>query len=389
MTTELRPLGVLCNIQCSYCYQNPQRAAGNIHKSYDLELMKSALEKEGRPFILFGGEPLLLPMEDLEELWAWGLKRFASNAVQTNGTMIGDGHIVLFKKYKVHVGISIDGPDELNDARFGGSQRATRRATAKTEAAIDRLLANQIVPGLIVTLHRLNADGTKLHRMNEWFAALDAKGIQTVRLHILESDNDRVRKAYSLSTAENIEAFLNFARLERSLPKLRFDVFEDMRQMLLGNDAGATCVWTGCDPYTTQAVRGVEGFGQRSNCGRTNKDGIDFLKTEAVGFERSLALYQTDQSVGGCRDCRFFLMCKGQCPGTAINGDWRNRSEHCEVWKSLFSFFENELIEAGHCPISSHPHRRELEQKMLQAWIYGSNPTISSLMSDAERPQRV
>jgi radical SAM protein with 4Fe4S-binding SPASM domain len=384
MTTELRPLGVLCNIQCAYCYQNPQRDAGNTCKSYDLEQMKSALQKEGGPFTLFGGEPLLLPMADLEELWAWGLEHFGGNGLQTNGTMIGDAHIALFKKYKVHVGISIDGPDELNDARFSGSHNATRRATAKTEAAIDRLLANQIVPSLIVTLHRLNGDKTKLHRMNEWFAALDAKGIRAVRLHVLESENDSVRKTYALSMAENTDAFLNFARLERSLPKLRFDVFEDMRQMLLGNDADVTCVWTGCDPFTTQAVRGVEGFGQRSNCGRTNKDGIDFLKTDAVGFERYLALYQTDQSVGGCRDCSFFLMCKGQCPGTSIDGDWRNRSEYCDVWKSLFSYFENELIEAGHRPASRHSRRRELEKKMLQAWMQGSNPTISSLMSETE-----
>jgi hypothetical protein len=28
--TELRPLGVACNIQCQYCYQNPQRDAGNL-----------------------------------------------------------------------------------------------------------------------------------------------------------------------------------------------------------------------------------------------------------------------------------------------------------------------------------------------------------------------
>ena len=68
MTIELRPLGVLCNIQCTYCYQNPQRDAGNIRKSYDLELMKSALEEQGGPFILFGGEPLLLPMKDLGTL---------------------------------------------------------------------------------------------------------------------------------------------------------------------------------------------------------------------------------------------------------------------------------------------------------------------------------
>ena len=84
-------------------------------------------------------------------------------------------------------------------------------------------------------------------------------------------------------------------------------------------------------------MQGIEGTDQRSNCGRTNKDGIDFVKSDREGFERYLALYYTPQEYGGCKDCRFFLMCKGQCPGTAIDRDWRNRTEHCEVWKGSSS----------------------------------------------------
>lgn len=30
MSVELRPLGVQCNIKCTYCYQNPLRDAGNL-----------------------------------------------------------------------------------------------------------------------------------------------------------------------------------------------------------------------------------------------------------------------------------------------------------------------------------------------------------------------
>ena len=132
-----------------------------------------------------------------------------------------------------------------------------------------------------------------------------------------------------------------------------------MRRMLLGQDSNAACVWTACDPYTTQAVRGVEGHGQRSNCGRTNKDGIDFVKGNKPGYERYLALYATPQEVGGCQDCRFFLMCKGQCPGTAIDGDWRNRTEHCEVWKAVYGLLETELVAEGKNPLSLRLSGRE------------------------------
>ena len=90
MGVEVRPFGVRCNIACQYCYQNPERDAGNVLASYDLDKMRAAVEREGRAFTLLGGEPLLMPLGDLEKLWAWGLERFGHNSVQTNGVLIGD-----------------------------------------------------------------------------------------------------------------------------------------------------------------------------------------------------------------------------------------------------------------------------------------------------------
>ncbi len=58
MTIQVRPLGVVCNLSCKYCYQSPQRQAGNIGNSCDVELMKLAVQEEGGSFTLFGGEPL-------------------------------------------------------------------------------------------------------------------------------------------------------------------------------------------------------------------------------------------------------------------------------------------------------------------------------------------
>lgn len=379
MTVELRPLGVFCNIACDYCYQQPQRDAGNVAKAYDIELMKAAIEAEGGPFALFGGEPLLLPLKDLEALWAWGLERFGENSVQTNGTVIRPAHIELFKRYKVHVGLSMDGPGELNAARRAGRPEKTLAATAKSEQAIRDLLAAGVTPSLIVTLHGLNARGEALERMNAWFRELDALGVRKVRLHVLESETEAIRQALGLTQQESIDAFLNFRRLERTLPRLRFDVFAEMRHMLMGEDDQASCVWTGCDPYTTRAVRGVEGMGQRSNCGRTNKDGVDFVKSAAPGYERYLALYHVDQADGGCQGCRFFLMCKGYCPGTALEGDWRNRTEHCGLWMALFAELEAELVAEGGTPLSLRADRAALEREMMAAWASGNNPKLNSL----------
>jgi uncharacterized protein len=387
MTVELRPLGVACNIQCQYCYQNPQRDAGNVAAAYDLPKMKAAIQAEGGPFSLFGGEALLLPLKDLEDIWAWGLEQYGENSVQTNATLITDEHIALFKKFRVHVGISVDGPVELNDVRWNGTLEKTRAATARTQRSIERLCAEGIPPSLIVTLHRDNASEERLPRLYDWVCHLHRVGVRSIRLHLLEVESAVIRTRYALTAEENIRALRGFRALERTLKTMRFDLFVDMRRMLMGEDAHTTCVWTGCDSYTTRAVRGVEGHGQRSNCGRTNKDGIDFAKSDDPGFERYLSLYQTSQDAGGCQGCEFFLMCKGQCPGTAIGGDWRNRTEHCQVWKALFADLEAELRAAGKEPLSRSPERTAIEKEFVKAWTAGRNTSMTQILNRKGSPR--
>lgn len=383
MPVEVRPLGVKCNIGCQYCYQNPERDAGNDLRSYDLERMMEVLRQDGRAFILFGGEPLLVPVADLEKLWAYGLEKFGTNGIQTNGTLIGDEHVRLFKQYKVSVGISVDGPGELNDVRWAGSLPKTREATGKSQAAIERLCREGSPPSLIVTLHRNNATRDKLPAMQEWFRSLDRLGVRSARLHLLEVESQPIAEKYALSPDECLEALMCFEKLEREL-QLKFDMFRDMRNMLMGRDKKTTCVWTGCDPYTTSAVQGLEGSGQRSNCGRTNKDGIDFVKSNTEGYERYLALYHTPQEYGGCKGCRFFLMCKGQCPGTSQQGDWRNRTDQCDVLKRLYRHLEEELLDQGVLPVSAQPLRKTLEEQFVQAWSRGTNTTMSHLLKKIE-----
>lgn len=282
MSVELRPLGVTCNIQCQYCYQNPQRDAGNVLHKFDREKMKAAIEQEGGPFTLFGGEPLMVPEDELEELWAWGLEKYGHNGIQTNGTLVNDNHIRMFKQYKVSVGLSVDGPGELNDVRWVGNLERTREHTEKTHAAIERLLKEEgISASLIVTLHRGNATPDKLPIMRDWLKHLESIGLTNMRLHILETEDAVVAERYALSTEENLTAFVSFSKFEREeLTTLKLDLFDDMNSLLSGDDHSTPCVWNACDPYTTRAVRGVEGNGQRSNCGRTNKDGIDFVKSD-------------------------------------------------------------------------------------------------------------
>lgn len=376
MTVELTPRGELCQLACTYCYQHPVRDGGNVRTAYDVDAMIAALDRMGQDFTVFGGEALLTPIDVLERVWAFGFARFKKNGVQTNGALITDAHVALFRAYAVHVGFSIDGPVEMNDARWAGSLEKTRESTARSQANLDRLLRERIPASLIVTLHALNASRPDLRdRLKAWLGDLAARGLKDVRLHVLEVDHESVRERLALTNTQKIEALLDFDAFERAMGgALVFDIFRDIEKSLQSK-RDVTCTWNSCDPYTTPAVQGVDGQGHASNCGRTNKDGVAWLKASTHGRFRQLALYETPREHGGCQGCRFFLMCNGQCPGTAIDGDWRNRSQDCEVYYALFETKERELLARGIQPTSLAPDRPELEAQFL-AGVMGSGDAI-------------
>jgi sulfatase maturation enzyme AslB (radical SAM superfamily) len=376
MSIELQPLGVACNIGCSYCYQEPMRLGGNEKTpSYDLAAMKRAAEAEGvglsdgrggkTSFAIFGGEPLLLPLKDLEELLRWGVEeKGAAPGLQTNASLITDRHMALFKKYRTSVGVSLDGPGVLNRTRRAkdGNDATTDATTAKSQAALERLLDEGMSVSLIVTVCAGNA-GTEaeLTATIAWLLALRDRGLKYVNLHTLEVDSDAGAQLL-LATERSIQVM---RRLRRELVGfVAVSPFEDMRKSLV-RESGANCVWNFCDPLTTAAVRGIDGQGGRKNCGRTEKQGVSYMKAETTGRERSLLLYLTPQEYGGCQGCRFFAACGGHCPGEGIDGDWRNRTIHCAMLMALFTDLEAELVAAGQTPISQSLRRGAVEAELL------------------------
>ena len=358
MTIEYLPVGIACNLSCSYCYQDPMRDAGNINVPRNWERVKEHLTSD---FTVFGGEPLLAPIEHLEEVWKFGYERFGKNGIQTNGTLITDLHIDLFRKYGVYVGISIDGPGALNSLRICGED--TLRATDGTLRAIERLCDEGMPPSLIITIHRENA--SRFLELVTWLDSLEKMGVRHVNFHILEVEKGRER----LTEEENIQTFVGLYLWSKT-SKMNIQPFQDIKKLLTERNPIVSCIWNHCDPATTAAVQGVSADGSKSNCGRTNKDGVNWLKGDSPGFERYLLLRETPQEVGGCKDCTYFIFCKGQCPGTAIDGDWRNRTADCKTWYALFKRIEQDIIREGRLPISDSL-KKEIEKSLLHQWAGG------------------
>ncbi len=386
MSVEVCPVGIRCKMSCRYCYELSARrachnaAAGSVdHDKLQAELKKVC--KRGSGFSLHGGEALLASLEDLEKLWAYGFEKYGHNGIQTSGADLDEARYALIRKYNVHVGFSVDGEGELNDARRRGGPEDTRAATARTNEWIRRCLRDGVGCSVIATLSRENASAERLPHLLEWWRGLSRAGLRYARLHMMERD-DPAGEELALTPDESVAAFLAHHELEAELNRthwwhrrpawwravwhalqrrpqrargLTFDLFKDIEAKLRDPHHGVTCLFEWCDPLVTPSVIGFEADGARAGCGRESKDGRRWEPLRPHRPFRQAALWHTPRAEGGCAGCRFFIICGGNCPGTAIDGDWRKRSQDCEVWTRLFEHIEAEMVARGEVPASKLP----------------------------------
>ncbi|MNV09384.1 Anaerobic sulfatase-maturating enzyme [compost metagenome] len=379
MTTEIKLLGNSCNLGCSYCYENPMRFAGNtrVSKGYDIDLVLSLadqnLQNKSGGYSVFGGEGTLVPIRDLERIFKEGFEKYGSSSIQTNGTLITDQHIELFKRYNVSVGVSTDGPNELNGLRTPLGGMTLEEATSRTNESIRRMIAAGVSVSVILTLHKENASPDRLPRLISFIKWLMQIGVRYGIVHLLEID-DLEAKKHELSEEENINAMISLSELFEENPESKFAPFCEIDEMMSHGNFKAGCVWKPCDPSNTPSVFGIEGNGQISNCGMVNKEGIEWTKSKDPSpFVRPQILYHTDQDKNGCKDCPFFIACNGYCTGSSIDGDFRNRTVHCGTIKKMMEFYENKAINSGFVPFSKRDDRKQLEEEYLNLAYEGSD----------------
>lgn len=334
MTVLIKPT-LACNLSCAYCYQNRLLR----EKDYDLEWILNTIEETaklpeysngyGGVFTLHGGEPLTLPKEDIEAIFKKIVEVGQRPSIQTNGVNIDDDIIEIFKKYRVSVGVSIDGPEELNVLRAPPSQ------TRKVLENLQRLVEEKIPTSVIIVVHKFNAgDDERFEKLKKFIHWLSGELRITGRLNPLGYP---APKQYFLEPGR-------LAYVYRELAKFMLDTgyqwspFRDIMNALLGRQE-VVCVFRPCDPFNTAAAHVIKGDRMVTNCQRH----VPLLRTQERMYIREEVLYNTPFEYGGCRGCKYFPICYGGCSATTINGDWRNRDANCPAWKAVFSYYDNVL----------------------------------------------
>lgn len=119
-----KPAGPACDLACTYCFYRHKPVTGRMSVKVLESFIRQRIETEsGREvdFIWQGGEPTLLGVEFFEQVVALqrkyaGGKRI-HNALQTHGGLLDDTWGEFLAREDFLVGLSIDGPAKLHNAR--------------------------------------------------------------------------------------------------------------------------------------------------------------------------------------------------------------------------------------------------------------------------------
>jgi len=175
-----------CNMRCDYCFPEHmwrrQGHRGAMSESQYGQILERAFAMTALEHVdvhFAGGEPLLAGCDWFEAAFRTArdtARRFGKQvtfSLQTNANFLTPELVALLVRNEVNVGVSLDGPPEINEAARG--------QTGRTLEGLDRLSdALGRRPGIIVTVTRCNA-----LRMPEVIDFLDGLGVALFRANLM------------------------------------------------------------------------------------------------------------------------------------------------------------------------------------------------------------
>ena len=330
-----------CNLKCKYCFERPVWSSAAAEIPANLDAMVGVLKRvvgeygRGGSICLHGGEPLTLPIDELEYFFSEIRRLGCSPSIQTNGTLITDEHIQLFRKYGVHVGLSVDGPPEIHDLRGG-----RREIVEKVNENLLKMRGAGVSVGVLCVLHRGNATGENLDKLCEWVSWLH--NLRVTGRFLIMRDFFDTSNEYELTPEELARAWEKlYLTLRKYNAEQGWSPFRDFILSLSGRRNEAVCWMNECDPFCTKACHVILPDGSETICDRAFHMGL-LLRPAGELLIRQEILAATD--CGGCRWFRDY--CVGGCPLDGEGGDWRNKSKWCPAIMHMF-----ELISKDYPPV--------------------------------------
>ncbi|WP_282697569.1 cyclophane-forming radical SAM peptide maturase AmcB [Streptomyces sp. CC208A] len=315
-TTQCLPM------DCAYCYlplrEKKHLMTVEVARAVAASVNGWAADDPAFEVVWHGGEPLAAGREHLAALMApfEGVK----HSVQTNAALVDDAWCGFLLEHDVAVGVSIDGPADMNTRRVTLAGRPGFHVAMR---GIDRLRRHGIPFSAIAVVSDL--DPANAARFYEFFAEL---GVTTLGVNVEEEEGVNL-SVRAVDTARAADFWAALADAWRADPVVRL---RELQRVL--NFAGAVLQGEGTaplpasapwDPLPTVAYDGgvvmlspeLAGFTDDRfgdfTTGNVLRLGLDVLVTEAE--ERTPWISEFWKGVDACRAaCPSFAFCGGAHP---------------------------------------------------------------------------
>jgi len=346
-----------CNLKCDYCYaRKSKKELSEETLAHIANLIVKWVKKKDLKRVkigFLGGEPFLFAekieffISKLNSLMN-GRNDAISIAIQTNGTLLTKEKIRWIKKRKITIGISLDGPKEINDIarKFpngNGSYNIIREN-------IQNLIKAGIEPRIITVIHKYNWNKTT--EIINHFVDL---GIKIFRFNPILPANKQAREL-SITPNQFFEAMKETYNTLKTLRKQGIEVIEkttrDYASLLRGHLTNM-CLKDPCGAGLNMIVFNNDGWiypcdmliheeFKMSPIGEI-KD-ISELKRNEVLEE---LINRREIAPRKCTNCIFKTYCNGGCPARILSEE-SNRYPiskwHCEFFQKYLTYLLLNLI---------------------------------------------
>lgn len=353
-----------CNIDCSYCYL-PLR---NSKARFDLDRLPTLIAKltdaglidDVLTFSWHAGEPLVLPADWYRRAFSIAAAHAPAGVTvrhcfQTNAILLSDEYARFFKETGANVGVSIDGPQSLHDAR-----RTTRDGKGTFERAMAGIsrLREQAVP--FTTISVLGAEA--LEQPDQMYDFFKSLGPLEVGFNIEEIEGENLESSLAGAEMEvKVRSFFRrlAERVSRDPQPLRIRELANGRGAALG--ALANAGGGGSSENNPLSIISVDTEGRISTFSPEllqmpgEVDAYTFGTVETIDFTRiwqnnAFAAMHADieKGVAMCREtCSYFGACQGGAPANKLaeNGTFASaETMHCRLSKQVVIDLTEELL---------------------------------------------
>ncbi|MCY1021711.1 radical SAM protein [Pyxidicoccus sp. MSG2] len=355
-----------CNLNCTYCYvynvgdntwkQQPKVMPPHVMRSLIQRVRTHALRHKLPVFVFVfhGGEPLLCGQQFFID-FVTEAKRVLEPEVapvftlQTNGTLLTEEWCRLFSELGISIGISLDGPPEINDlTRVDHAGKGSYAAVRRGIEVVKSSPHIQSAPSLLTVINP-DTDPVAIY---EHFKSI---GLSAVDFLLPEATHDRpypVKAGSETPYADWLIQIFDRWFHEKPVP-MKIRVFNGIISQVLGKKSTIDSLGTNRNEVlVVEADGSIEPIGSLKVCGNGfTKLGANVLRSEfddALNTELASAYNLSGEKLcATCSKCPIQEVCGGgYLPHrhSQKNG-FDNPSVYCKDLMKLITHVQNRVLE--------------------------------------------